>query len=394
MNLLQEARELPLSVHRQFLHSHGETGFDLTETVAYVEKQLLSMGLQPKKCGKAGIMADIIGRKPKKIFLLRADMDALPITEETNLPFACKAGNMHACGHDLHTAMLMGAAQLLVSHQAELEGTVRLMFQPAEEILQGAADMIEAGVLDGVGHAMMLHVLTGSNLPTGTVMIPPAGISAPAADYFTIQIQGKGCHGAMPHTGIDPLIPACQILTALQTIQTRELPQAEPITVTIGSFHAGTAPNIIADQAVLKGTMRTCSEELRKQYKNRMVRLVTQIARAYRSEATVTFDTQCPTLSNDPAMVQMAEKQLPELLGNDHILSANNLQPHARSSGSEDFAFVSRKVPSLMLALAAGQKAQGYSFPAHHPKTAFDEEALPYGAAIYAWMGLKKEADT
>ncbi len=394
MDLLQEARELPLSAHRQFLHSHAEVGFDLQETAAYVEQQLRSMGLQPKRCGKFGITADIIGKNPNKIFLLRADMDALPMKEEADLPFASQTGTMHACGHDLHTAMLLGAAQLLVNHQEELHGTVRLMFQPAEEILQGAADMIDAGILDGVDHAMMLHVLTGGDLPTGTVIVPPAGVGAPAADYFTIQIQGTGCHGALPHTGVDPIIPACHILSALQTIQTRELPQTEPVVVTVGMFQAGTAANIIADQATLKGTMRTCSEELRQQYKNRMVRLVTQIARAYRAEASVTFDTQCPTLVNAPGLIQMAEEQLPQLLGADKVLSSKDLHTQARGSGSEDFAFVSQKVPSLMLALAAGQKEQGYTFPAHHPKTTFDEAALPYGAAVYAWMALKKEADT
>ena len=390
MNLLQEAKTLPLAEHRRWLHAHAELGFDLKDTAAYVKEQLQAMGLQPKQCGKAGWMADITGGKPGKTYLLRADMDALPIREETQLPFACQTGAMHACGHDLHTAMLLGAAQLLINHREELSGTIRLMFQPAEEILQGAENMIDHGVLDGVEGAMMLHVLTGGDLPTGTVILPAPGVSAPSADYFTIEIHGSGCHGALPHTGIDPIPPACHIVQALQTIQTRELPPEEAVVLTVGTLQAGDAPNVIAHRAVLKGTMRTYSEETRQQFKNRMVRMVKQLAGAYRAEAQVHFDSGCPTLVNDAALIRSAEALLPALLGADKVFSAEALSRNAKGSGSEDFAFASHRVPSFMVALAAGRQADGYIYPAHHPKATFDETALPYGAAVYAQIVLKR----
>ncbi len=381
MDLLQEAKGLPLAKYRQWLHSHAETGFELKHTLSYVEKQLKKVKLSPKFCGKSGIFADIQGEKPGKTMLLRADMDALPMGE---------AGALHGCGHDLHTAMLLGAAQLLSNHKSELCGKVRLMFQPAEEILQGAADMMEHGVLEGVDRAMMLHVLTGGELPTGTVILPAIGVSAPSADYFTIEVRGSGCHGALPHTGIDPIPPACQILQALQTIQTREIPTEESVVLTVGHFQAGSAPNVIADKAILKGTMRTYSEEARQQFKNRMTHMARRLANAYRAEAEVTFDTGCPTLVNDRQMIEYAAQVFPPLLGKEKVITPEMLSRNARGSGSEDFAYISHQVPALMVALAAGQKSEGHIHPAHHPQVTFDEAALPYGAAIYAQMALHR----
>lgn len=381
MDLLQEAQNLPLTEYRRWLHNHAETGFDLKHTLSYVEKRLKKVKLSPKTCGQRGIFADISGEKPGKTILLRADMDALPMGE---------TGALHACGHDLHTAMLLGAAQLLVNHREALCGTVRLMFQPAEEILQGAADMLEHGVLEGVDRAMMLHVLTASELPTGTIILPAAGVSAPSADFFTIEVRGVGCHGALPHTGIDPIIPACHILQALQTIQTREMPTEESVVLTVGSFQAGAAPNVIADKATLKGTMRTYSEDARQQFKNRMAHMARRLANTFRAEAEVTFDTGCPTLVNDKQMICHAAQVLSPLLGREKVITPQMLSRTARGSGSEDFAYISHQVPSLMLALAAGQKSDGHIHPAHHPEVTFDEAALPYGAAIYAQMALRQ----
>lgn len=390
MDLLQEARNLPLMEHRRWLHSHAETGFDLKNTLSYVEKQLKKVKLSPNFCGKSGIYVDIFGEKPGKAILLRADMDALPIKEAAEISFASDTDNMHACGHDLHTAMLLGAAQLLNNHKAELCGTVRLMFQPAEEILQGAADMMEHGVLEGIDEAMMLHVLTGGELPTGTVILPAAGVGAPSADYFTIEVRGAGCHGALPHTGIDPIIPACHILQALQTIQTREMPPEEGVVLTVGSFQAGSAPNVIADKVILKGTMRTYSEEARQQFMNRMTHMIRRLANAFRAEADVIFDTGCPTLLNDRQMIEHAAQILPQLLGKEKVITPQMLSRNAKGSGSEDFAYISHKIPSLMVALAAGQRSEGHIHPTHHPKVTFDEAALPYGAAIYAQFALKE----
>ena len=217
-DFLTEAKALQgeLSRHRRWLHAHPGVAFDIAETVDYVRRELESLGLSPVPCGRAGLTATI-GRGETCI-LLRADMDALPIPEESGEEFASRSGSMHACGHDLHTAMLLGAAKLLKAREDELGGTVKLMFQPAEEIFEGARDMIAAGVLESPapGAAVMLHVTSGAPMPAGMIIAMAPGVSAPAADYFTIRVQGRGCHGSTPHQGVDALTAAAHSLLALQ----------------------------------------------------------------------------------------------------------------------------------------------------------------------------------
>ena len=248
--MLKEALEIQEQIIADYekLHSCPEIGFNLTETRAYVKKRLQEMGYQPLDCGKAGIVATAGNADTGKSFLLRADMDALRIKEEADVPYKSTNGNMHACGHDAHTAMLLGAAKIIKYHEQELGGIVKFMFQPAEEILEGARDMIAHGVLEvsqeecdvnrgikqGVSHigsshkpkvegAMMVHVMTGISLKAGTIVVSAPGVSAPAADFFEIKIKGKGCHGSMPHLGIDALTTAAHIIIALQEIQAREM---------------------------------------------------------------------------------------------------------------------------------------------------------------------------
>ena len=309
--LLREAEQLRETVlaERRTLHANAETGFDLTQTLAFVKKELTEMGLQPVGCGRAGVVALVGGKKPGKTFLLRADMDALPIEEQADVPFASKNGRMHACGHDLHTAMLLGAARLLKAHEDEIAGTVKLMFQPAEEIFEGSRDMIKAGLLENptVDAALMIHVMAGMPFAPGTVIVSGPGVSAPAADYFEIKVQGKGCHGSMPNTGVDPLTAAAHILIALQEIQARELAMGDRAVLTVGTLHAGTAANAIPDAAVMGGSIRTFDEETRAYIKERLTGIAEGVARAFRAEATVTFGSGCPTLVNDRALSECAE---------------------------------------------------------------------------------------
>lgn len=203
--LKKEAREWKDKIiqQRKYLHAHAETGFALDNTLAYVKAELEKMGCAPQLCGRAGLVAMVGGKKPGKVFLLRADMDALPIQEQAEVDFASTNGSMHACGHDMHTAMLLGAARLLKRHEEDICGTVKLMFQPAEEIFEGSADMIRAGLLENppVEGALMIHVMAGVPFEPGTVIVSGPGVSAPAADYFEIRVKGKGCHGSMPHMG-------------------------------------------------------------------------------------------------------------------------------------------------------------------------------------------------
>ena len=397
--LLQEAEALRAQIlaERRWLHENAETGFDLNKTHAFVKQELADMGYQPVDCGRAGIIALAGGKKPGKVFLLRADMDALPIQEESGVEFACKSGNMHACGHDLHTAMLLGAARLLKAHEAEIPGTVKLMFQPAEEIFEGSHDMIEAGLLENpkVDAALMIHVMAGMPFPAGTVIVSAPGVSAPAADYFEIKVRGKGCHGSMPNTGIDPLTAAAHILIGLQELQARELAMDDRAVLTIGTMNAGTAANVIPDSVTMGGSIRTFDEETRAMLKKRMAEIAGGIAQAFRAEADVACGSGCPTLVNDRVLSACCETYVKELLGKGKAFSVAELNAmsgggsSSKSAGSEDFAYVSQEVPSIMLALASGQPEKGYGYPQHHPMVKFDESVLAGGSAVYAYTALR-----
>lgn len=406
--LLQEAASCQeeLTACRHYLHAHAEVDFDLPQTVAYVREQLTRMGYDPIPCGRSGLIAMAGGKKPGKVFLLRADMDALPIREETDMAFASDNGQMHACGHDLHTTMLLGAARLLKKYEDEICGTVKLMFQPAEETLGGALDMIRHGVLQDppVDAAMMIHVMTGSPMEEGTVIIAPAGISAPAADMFEIRIQGRGCHGSSPNTGVDPLNVAAHILISLQELHARELAMNDRAALTIGSLHAGAAPNVIPDIAVMGGSLRSFDEETRRYLKERLVQIAEGTAALFRAQATVTFTCGCPTLYNDPALCKDAEAYLSDLLGERGALSAEKLaamtaaqapstpdstRRNTSVSGSEDFAYVSQQVPAVMLSMAAGHPDHGHTHALHHPQTTFSDDVLPVGSAVHACMAMR-----
>ncbi len=391
---MQEAAALQeeIKAHRLWLHTHAETGFDLTETKPYVKSTLTEMGYTVQECGKAGLVTTV-GKPGGKVLLLRADMDALPIAEEADVDFACKNGRMHACGHDMHTAMLLGAAKILKAHESELGGMVKLMFQPAEEIFEGSKDMIASGVLENPrpDAALMIHVAAGMPLPAGTVVVSAPGVSAPAADYFTIRVHGKGCHGSAPQNGIDPLTAAAHILIALQEIHARELSASDEAVLTIGTFHAGEAGNVIPDTATMGGTIRTYDEKTRAYLKERMTAIAQNIAEAFRASAEVSFGSGCPTLVNDKDLSEKVTGYLKDLLGANRAFTTAELSggKPARGGGSEDFAYVSHEVPSLMLALAAGEPSKGYVYPQHHPKVKFDESILSTGAAVFVDCALQ-----
>jgi len=398
-NILQEAAayQEQLVQTRRYLHSHPETGFDLKNTTEYVRKELIAMGYEPVMCGKSGIIALAGKKKSGKVFLIRGDMDALPIKEESDVPFSSDNGKMHACGHDMHTTMMLGAARLLKSHEYEIEGTVKLMFQPAEEIFEGSDDMINAGVLNSpdVDAAMMIHVMAGLPIPAGTVISCDGGVSAPAADYFYIDIQGKGCHGSMPNNGVDPVTIAAHIITGLSEINSRELGLSDDAVITIGTINAGNAANVIPDTAHMSGTIRTYDEETRSYIKQRVSDIASNIASAYRGSASVTYGSGCPCLLNNPDLATCSAKYLNELLGPSRTFTAAQLNAMSgggkasKSTGSEDFAYVSQKVPSIMFALADGTPQDGYCYPQHHPKVKFDEAILSEGSAVYAYTAMR-----
>lgn len=380
-----QARKDEFVANRRYLHTVPGLGFDLKDTLDFVSKKLTELGIDHAPCGKAGIVATLGGKKEGKVFLLRADMDALPMAEESGEAFASANGRMHACGHDLHTAILLGAAALLKENEDAIRGTVKLMFQPAEEIFQGAEDMIASGVLEEpkVDAAMMAHVFSGLPMPTGVIAVLD-GISNAAADVFTVRIQGKGCHGSMPNTGIDPLLAGAHMLIALQELHARELAMSDEVALTFGSFNAGIAANVIPDTATLSGTLRTFNEELRAHVKQRMEDIITGLAKAFRTEVTIEYTSGCPVMENDSDLAASISGYLRELMGPQTVMTLKNM----KASGSEDFACISQKVPALMLGIPANAP-DGAPYPQHHPKVRFDESALPLGAAAFAYGALR-----
>ena len=397
INYLEEANVIKneiIDVRRQ-LHKNAETGFELTETIKIIKDKLTSLNCEFTDCGKNGITCVIGKKSDKKAFLLRADMDALPVEELSGVDFACETGNMHSCGHDMHSAMLLGTAKLLKAHEDELEGQIKLVFQPAEETLSGAKNMIENGVLRSpdVGGALMLHVMAGVPKKVGTVIVSGGGVSAPGADYFTINVKGKGCHGSMPQQGIDAVSVAAYILIALQEISARELGVDDVAVITVGSLCGGSAGNVIADSANMYGTIRTFNEELRANIKKRIECISQSIAQGFRASACVTYSSGCPSLINDEKLSEFTVSNLKTLLGDSMVMSSKE-RGSSITGGSDDFSYISREVPSITIALASGEPDKGFVYPQHHPKVTFDEDALPIGSAIYAHIAtewLKKD---
>lgn len=394
MQILNQAKKLQptLAKYRQYLHENAEVGFALSKTATFVEKTLQEMGYTPIRIAKNCRLATIGKPSAKGAFLLRADMDALPIKEKSGEAFACKTGNMHACGHDMHTAMLLGAAKLLKDNERELKGQVKLLFQPAEEILQGAKTAVDAGVLENVQGAVMIHVMVNTPLKSGTLVVSSGGVTAPAADYFTVEITGKSCHGSAPWNGVDALNASAHFLVALQALSAREISLSTPATLTVGTLQAGTAGNAIADRAVMQGTLRAFDESVREQIKKRIKEIAQSIAKAFKAKAKVSFGGGCPTLVNDRKLSAFVEKNARELLGEKGVYTSAQLaggETARRNGGSEDFAYISHKTPSVMLALSAGAIEEGYAYPLHHPKVRFNENVLCIGSAVLAHTALR-----
>lgn len=392
MKFLRDAHGLQeeLVAWRRDLHRHPELGFELAYTKAYVKERLTEMGCEPVDCGRSGVVV-LLGKGGGKTVLIRGDMDALPIQEQADVPYCSEhGGRMHACGHDMHTAMLLGAARLLKQYEDQLEGQVKLMFQPAEEIFSGAKDMVACGVLENpkVDAAMMIHVVTGTPVPKGTLMIPQGGTGSASNDHFIIQVKGKGGHGAMPHLSVDPVTAAAHIHLNLQEIHARELTPSEFLVITTGILHAGAASNIIPDTAVIEGTIRASAEETAAFAMKRLKEIAESTAKVFRAEAEVAFTDHCPAMLADEDLSTAARTYLTELLGQ-AVLPPLAGNASRIGGGSEDFAFVSEKVPTISLVLGVGCSDDGYTYPQHHPKAVFDDSVLSQGTAAYAYFAYR-----
>lgn len=386
---VHEARQLePYMIQiRRDLHQYPELSLQEKETASMVAQQLSDMGLTVRtQVGGYGVVADVHGMHAGPLIALRADMDALPIQEEADVPFASKVpGVMHACGHDAHTAMLLGAARILTANRKQLNGSVRLIFQGAEEVNGGAMRMIEAGVLDGVQEIYGLH-----NLPTsraGFVGTRSGGLMA-SVDTFELVVEGKGGHGAMPEQSIDPIVAAASIIMGLQTAVSREISPSEPCVVTVASMQAGHANNVIPHQATLTGTVRTFSQPLQRTMAERLRRIVTHMAAAYRCQVRFDYAEQVPVLFNDATCVSYVEETVDEMLGKSARGEAE------QSMAGEDFAMYLRHVPGCFFWLGSGpdeHPEQAYGL--HHPKFQINEACLSTGAALLAAIAAKRTKD-
>lgn len=372
---LKRAQELEASMKsdRRYLHQNAEVGFDLPITTKYVMDRLQEIGLEPKEICKSGVTALIEGKKPGKTYLLRADMDALSMSEENVLEFTSKTNAAHNCGHDMHTAILLGAAQILKENIDELEGNVRLMFQPNEEAFLGSKAMIEAGVLDDVDVASCMHMML--DYDASNYACAP-GFFSSSCDGFKITVSGKGCHGAMPHLGIDPINVGMSICTAFQQLVSRETPPKETASLTFGQFSGGNTPNIVPDKVVIQGTLRTYNAELRAKLVNRMQTIVKSAGEMYGTTVEYEVLSDVPSIYVNPEMLEEVKTYLSEIEG---LTLAND---NFRITPSDDMAFISEKVPTVYLLLQARVKDNPY--PHHNPKVLFDESAMTWGAAMHA----------
>ena len=363
---------------RRDIHREPELGFDTKKTA---EKVLAALDGLPLKIetgvAENGIVATLNGGGDGPTIALRADMDALPIHEETGLPFASGTdGKMHACGHDGHTSMLVGAVKTLSGMRERLNGEIKFVFQPAEEGGGGGRVMVEEGVAEGVDQIFALHLWPG--LPFGTAATKAGPIMA-AADKFEMEIKGTGGHGAMPHLSADAVVIAAQVATALQTIVSREVDPVQPAVVTIGEIGAGTAFNIIPETARMGGTVRTIDDDLRHRIPERMEELAKGVARGMRADAELDYTFSYPVTRNDPEAAALALKVAGSLFGETRAVELAH-----PSMGGEDFAFFLQKLPGAYIWLGIGDVSG-----LHTPQFAFDEEILPQGAALLTAIALE-----
>jgi len=357
---------------RRDIHRFPELGFEEERTAQIVERELQALGIEHRRIAKTGIVGVIRAPGGGPVAGLRADMDALPLTERSGEPFASEvAGKMHACGHDAHTAMLLGAARILQAERDRLGGSVALLFQPAEEGPGGALPMIEAGAMDDpkIDAVAMLHV--DVRLDTGTIGVM-GGVANAAADEFHIAIEGKGGHGASPHTAIDAIPCAAAMVLALQNIAAREIDPMKTVVVTIGTIEGGYRNNIIADRVAMTGTFRSQDPLVRDGLEAKARRIIEGVASAYGARATLDVIYGYPPVVNDPSLAASFRKYLERETG------FSVAEPPA-TMGGEDFAYFAQRAPGLMVRLGVRDEAAGSVHPGHSPLFRLDERAMAYG---------------
>lgn len=374
---LQEAMKLQeqLVGWRRALHQVPETGITLPKTMAFIQKTLEEMGVEYQAYEDISCIVAQIG-SGEKCYLLRSDMDGLQMVEEADVSFKATNGHMHSCGHDMHAAILLGAAKLLKAHEQELKGTVKLLFQSGEEVFQGAEAAVKAGALENpkVDAALAIHVI--AMIPTGVIMTGKEPMSS--VDGFKITLTGHGGHGSMPENCVDPINAAVQVYLALQSLIAREIGGTDEAVLTIGQLSAGEVANVIPERAVLQGTLRTFKKEIREHLTKRIREVADGVAMTYRCKCDYEVLSKCPSVVTDDTVTAMAQQSIRSLLPQVYLSGG------AHGMGSEDFAVIADQVPSAYFMMGAGPQEAEKRLGQHNPKILFNEDVLCLGAAIYA----------
>ena len=389
-DLKQRIRELAAAGAEQFvadrrhLHQHPELSFEEHETAAFVARQLGAVGIPNKGIAETGVLGEIRGGKPGPVIALRADLDALPIQEANNVPYrSTRPGVMHACGHDVHTASLLGAARILNQVRDQLPGTVRLLFQPGEERLPGGANfMIRDGAIANPTPAAIFGQHVHPPLPAGSVGFRP-GVYMASTDELYVRVEGRGGHGAMPHQAVDPIVITAQVVSALQLLISRESDPTLPVVMTFGHIASdGGTTNVIPNAVELQGTLRTLDEAWRKELHERIRRTAEGVAASLGGRATVRISHGYPFLKNDEALTHRARAAAVDFLGPERV---HDLP--IRMTG-EDFAFYSHHLPACFYRLGVSNAARGIGSPVHTDTFDVDEAALETGAGLMAWLAV------
>jgi len=379
LELAKKYHDFVVQMRREF-HKNPEASMKEFNTQKRIREELDKIGVENVPCGGTGVLATIRGKQPGLTVDLRGDIDALAVVEENEKEYASTVpGLMHACGHDSHGAMLLGAARVLQDMKDEIKGTVKFFFQPGEEVGLGALAMIKDGALEGVDGVMGIHV--SSELPSG-VINAQGGPRMASADMFKITITGKGGHGAHPEETIDAVVVGAAMVMNLQTVVSREFSPLDPLVVTVGSLKSGTRMNVIAPTAVLEGTVRYFRSDYAEPVKAAIERIMRLTAETFRATAELEYNYLIRPTYNDEAVALIAEKAAAEAAGEKNVVKA------PLTTGSEDFSEFSSRVPGVMTRLGTGDAAKGTDFPHHHGRFDVDEDALVYGIAFYAQFAL------
>jgi amidohydrolase len=379
-----EALQTQLTDWRRDLHQHPELGFEVHRTAGIVARKLAELGCEVRTAvGRTGVVGLLSGGRPGPTIMLRADMDALPIQEISDAPYASQIpGAMHACGHDGHVAIGLGTATLLARHAGELPGHVLFVFQPAEEGEGGAAAMVADGVLSGPQPDAAFGLHLWNSMPLGRV-VAQAGPLMAASDMLHIQVSGKGGHGALPHEAVDAIAISGQVLSALQTIVSRNVDPQETAVLTIGTVHGGIAFNVIAEQVEMQGTLRTFSPAVRDMVLTRLRVLLDGVTAGLGARYSLRVDSAASAVINDPAIAELARQAATQVMGPSAVTW------HPPFMVSEDFAEFSRRIPACFIMLGSSNAELGLAAPHHNPRFDFDEDALPLGVAILATAATK-----